>query len=170
MKNAMVVKILCVCLIMAIPFLGIGMAAGQSDSQNHTSGGTPVTIGLVKPSQAFHFAYQDYLKGHFGLALTQFKKFIADYPESSMVPKAYFYLGECYEQEGNLKEAARALTTLIKQYETSRQVPVALFKLGKVMVKAGHPQKAKAYWIKLIKDFRGTPEAKLASRDLNRIP
>jgi tol-pal system protein YbgF len=164
------VKIVCVFLITATHFFGAGVAAAQSDSERQTFSGTTLTTVRVKPSQAFHFAYQDYLKGRFGLASTQFQKFIADYPDSSMVPKAYFYLGECYEQEGNLKEAARALTTLLELHETSRQVPVALFKLGKVMVKAGHPQKAKAYWIKLIKDFRGSPEAKLASRDLNRIP
>ncbi|MDT7043651.1 tetratricopeptide repeat protein [Candidatus Nitronereus thalassa] len=163
-------KILCISLIMATYSLNIGFAADRSDFEHQSSNGTSETKRLIKPSQAFHFAYQDYLKGHFGLALSQFQNFIADYPESSMVPKAYFYLGECYEQEGNLKEAARALTTLIEQYEMSRQVPAALFKLGKVMVKARKPQKAKAYWIKLIKDFRGTPEAKLASRDLNRIP
>lgn len=129
-----------------------------------------VPSGPVKPSQAFHFAYQDYLKGHYDLALTEFEKFISDFPNSSMAPKAYYYMGECYEEQNNLKEAARALTTLLEQHETSRQVPTALFKLGKVMEKAGHPEKAKAYWNKLIRDHRGSPEAKLAKRSLDRIP
>ena len=128
-----------------------------------------IPAGRVKPSQAFHFAYQDYLKGHYDLALSEFQKFIIDFPESSLAPQAYYYLGECYEQQDNLKEAARALTTLLDQHKTSRQVPSALFKLGKVMVKAGHPEKAKAYWGKLIHDHRGSPEAKLAKRRLDRI-
>ncbi len=129
-----------------------------------------VSSGTLKPSQAFHFAYQDYLKGHYDLALTEFEKFISDYPKSSMAPNAYYYMGECYEERGNLKEAARALTTLLEQHETSRQVPAALFKLGKVMEKAGHSEKAKAYWSKLMKDHRGSPEAKLAKRSFDRIP
>lgn len=123
----------------------------------------------VKPSQAFQFAYQDYLKGHYDLALTEFQQFVADFPESSLAGEAYYYIGECYEQQGNLKEAARALTTLIEKYEASRQVPAALFKLGKVMEKAGNSHKAKAYWIKLIKDFPGSPEAQLATGHLQRI-
>ena len=61
----------------------------------------------VKPSQAFHFAYQDYLKGYYDLALSAFRQFIVDFPESSMAPQAYYYLGECYEQQGNLKEVER---------------------------------------------------------------
>ncbi len=127
------------------------------------------TSGRVKPSQAFHFAYQDYLKGHFDLALSEFQKFISDFPDSSLAPTAYYYKAECYEEQGNLKEAARALTTLIEQHTTSRQVPAALFKLGKIMEKIGQPHKAKAYWSILLKDHRGSPEAKLAARRLDRI-
>ena len=62
------------------------------------------------------------------------------------------------------------LTTILEEHGTSRQVPAALFKLGNVMVKVGNSYKAKAYWGKLIKDFRGSPEAKLASSQINRIP
>ena len=166
MMNNVAVKVLWVVLTVVTHAFGGATVWAQSAQDGQISS----EAGRVKPSQAFHFAYQDYLKGHFDLALSQFRQFIADFPDSSLAPKAYYYLGECYEQEGNLREAARALTTLIEQYETSRQVPVALFKLGKVMIKADKPQKAKAYWIKLIKEYRGSPEAKLASRDLNRIP
>ena len=124
----------------------------------------------VKPSQAFHFAYQDYLKGHYDLALSEFQQVVDDFPESSFAAEAYYYIGECYDQQGDLKEAARALTTLIEQHGTSRQVPAALFKLGKIYEKAGQPHKAKAFWRELIIDFRGSPEAKLASQQLKRIP
>ncbi len=151
----------------------LGMASlvlANSDKGALTQTAAAVPTGQVKPSVAFHFAYQDYLKGHYDLALSEFHKFILDFPESSLAPKAYYYLGECYEQQDDLKEAARALTTLLEQHETSRQVPAALFKLGKVMEKAGHPEKAKAYWSKLMKDHRGSPEAKLAKRSFDRIP
>ena len=128
------------------------------------------TTKRMKPSQAFHFAYQDYLKGHYDLALSEFQQVVDDFPESSLASEAYFYIGECYDQQGNLKEAARALTTLIEQHGTSRQVPAALFKLGKIYEKAGQPYKAKAFWQELIKGFRGSPEAELARRRLKRIP
>ena len=125
--------------------------------------------GRVKPSRAFHFAYQDYLKGHYDLALSEFQKFISDFPESSLAPKAYYYKAECYEEQGNLKEATHALIILRDKYKTSRQIPAALFKLGKIMEKIGQPHKAKAYWSILLKDHRGSAEAKLAKRRLGRI-
>ncbi|MDA0737490.1 MAG: tol-pal system protein YbgF [Nitrospirae bacterium] len=157
--------IVCVCL------LGMGsLVLANQGKVMLIQDAAAVASGPVTPSQAFHFAYQDYLKGHYDLALTEFEKFISDFPKSSMAPKAYYYMGECYEEQNNLKEAARALTTLLEQHETSRQVPAALFKLGKVMEKAGHPEKAKAYWSKLMKDHRGSPEAKLAKRSFDRIP
>lgn len=124
----------------------------------------------VKPSQAFHFAYQDYLKGHYDLALSEFQQVVEDFPESSLAADAYFYIGECYDQQGNLKEAARALDILINKYQKSRQRPAALFKLGKIMEKIGQPDKAKANWSQLIKEYRGSPEARLAKPRLNRIP
>ena len=124
----------------------------------------------VKPSQAFHFAYQDYLKGHYDLALSEFQQVVEDFPESSFAAEAYYYIGECYDQQGDLKEAARALTILIKEYKKSRQRPAALFKLGNIMEKVGQPHKAKANWSILIKEYRGSPEAELARRRLKRIP
>ena len=62
------------------------------------------------------------------------------------------------------------LTTILEEHGTSRQVPAALFKLGNVMAKVGDSYMAKVYWNKLIKDFRESPEAKLASSRINRIP
>ena len=125
--------------------------------------------GPVKPSLAFHYAYQDYLKGHYDLALSAFQKFIEDFPESSLAPKAYYYQAECYEEQGNLKEATQALIILRDKYKTSRQIPAALFKLGKIMEKIDQPQKARAYWSILLKNHRGSPEAKLAARRLDRM-
>lgn len=127
-------------------------------------------VEVVKPSQAFHLAYQDFSRGHFELALLQFQQFVKNFPESSLASEAYFYISECYEQQNNLKEAARALTTIVEDYPTSREVPAALFKLGKIMEQAGRPHKAKAYWHKLIQDFRGSPESKLATQRLRRMP
>ena len=129
-----------------------------------------VTMKRVKPSQAFHVAYQDYVKGYYDLALSEFQQFVEEFPKSSLAAAAYYYMSECYDQQGNLKKTARALSTLVNQYLTSRHVPAALFKLGKVMEKAGYPRKAEAYWRKLIKDFRWSPEARLASHRLKRIP
>ena len=149
----------------------VSMAFPQSEMKVLVQKDLAIPVGKrVKPSHAFHFAYQDYLKGHYGLALSGFQQFIADFPESSMTPQAYYYLGECYEQQGNLKEVERVLITILEAHSTSRQVPAALFKLGNVMAKVGDSYMAKVYWNKLIKDFRESPEAKLASSRINRIP
>jgi tol-pal system protein YbgF len=127
-------------------------------------------VKRIKPSQAFHFAYQNYLEGHYGLALSAFQQFIVDFPDSSVIPQAYYYLGECYEQQGNVEEVKRVLEIIIEVHRKSRQVPAALFKLGTLMEKEGNSYKAKEYWDKLIKDYRGSPEAKLASSQIKRIP
>lgn len=154
----------CACHLGTHP---LAFANPVEGSQIQKNAATPT--GPVKPSLAFHFAYQDYLKGHYDLALSEFQKFITDFPESSLAPKAYYYQAECYQEQGNLKEATQALIILRDKYKTSRQIPAALFKLGKIMEKIGQPQKARAYWSILLKDHRGSPEAKLAKRSLDRI-
>jgi tol-pal system protein YbgF len=153
------------CISGWIPAVGAAPGLGVASPE-----GPLADIQRVKPSQAFRLAYQDYLKGHFDLALSEFRQFVADFPQSSLAARALYYMGECYEQQGNLKEAARTLSILLEDYGTSRQVPAALFKLGKVMEKTGNSHKAKAYWMTLIKNFQGSPEAKLASHRLKRIP
>ena len=162
--QASCMSVLWVCIGCAVSAIAADVSPGSGVSDKMV-----VQVQLVTPSQAFHVAYQDYLRGNYDLAITELQKFVKDFPESSLAGEAYFYIGECYEQQKNLKEAARALTILIQDYKESRQRPAALFKLGKIMEKVDQPHKAKANWSILINEYPGTPEAKLASRHLKRM-
>ena len=134
-------------------------------------------LGIIKPSDIYQIAYQDYLQGRYQLAIDQFGKFVEDFPTSSLAPQAYYYLGECYQNLGNLTRAAENFSLIITRhkeklanYQNSRQVPPALFRLGGVYEEAGKLDKAKAFWGILLTDFPGTPEAQLAKRRLQQLP
>jgi len=168
--SIIVANIVGLCLAWLCCSAAVSEVFGEPSKGGRAQGRTLAVTERLKPSQAFHFAYQDYLKGRYDLALSEFQQIVADFPESSLAAEAYYYIGDCYEQQGNLKEAARALITLVKEYKESRQRPAALFKLGKIMETVGQHHKAKANWSILIKEYRGSPEAKLAARHLSRIP
>lgn len=107
-------------------------------------------------------AYQDYLRGHDELAITSFQQFLKDYPTSSLVPQAIFYLGEVYENQRDLESAAEMFERLVTAYPSSRFVSSALFKLGRLALRRGDPLVAKQHWSKILQDFPRTPEARLA--------
>ena len=139
-----------------------------------------VSLGIVRPSEVYRTAYQDFVKGRYQLAVQQFEKFVEDFPTNSLAPQAYFYIGECYYNLGNFKLAAQNLSLIITRhkesrekwpnYQNGRQVPPALFRLGKVYEEAGKPEKAKAFWGILLTDFPNTPEAHLAKKRLTSLP
>lgn len=134
-------------------------------------------LGIIRPSKVYDTAYQDFVKGRYELAIQQFEKFVKDFPTNSRAPQAYYFLGECYYNLGNLKLAAQNLSLIITRhkenvpnYQNSRQVPSALFRLGGVYEEAGKLEKAKAFWGILLTDFSHTSEAQLAKRRLKMLP
>jgi len=134
-------------------------------------------LGYIRPSKVYDTAYQDFVKGRYELAIQQFEKFVKDFPTNSRAPQAYYFLGECYYNLGNLKLAAQNLSLIITRhkenvpnYQNSRQVPPALFRLGGVYEEAGKLEKAKAFWGILLIDYPNTSEAHLARKRLKRLP
>lgn len=137
----------------------------------------PPRLGFIKPSDVYHLGYQDYLQGRYQLAIEQFEKFVDDFPTNSLAPQAHYYLGECYQNIGNLTLAAKNFSLIITRhkerlpnYQNSRQVPPALFRLGSVYEETGKRDKAKAFWGILLTDYPSTSEAHLAKKRLKQLP
>ena len=136
-----------------------------------------VSLGVVKPSEVYRTAYKDFVKGRYKLAIQQFEKFVEDFPTNSLTPQAYYFLGECYYNLGDLKHAAQNLSLIVTRhkerlpnFQNSRQVAPALFRLGGVYQETGKLDKAKAFWGILLTDYPNSPEAQLAKKRLKSLP
>lgn len=123
----------------------------------------------LSPTSAFNLAYNDYLNGRYDMAVTGFQKFTKDFPTASLVPNAYYWLGESYY---NLKDYVRAMPAyeqVVLDHPASEKVPAALYKIGLSAAETGDTGKAKKYLKRVLEEFAVSEEAKLAKTKLAEL-
>jgi tetratricopeptide (TPR) repeat protein len=52
-----------------------------------------------------------------------FERVIQEYPRSSLVPQAYYYIARCYQFQGNQKEALKAYGTFLQKFPNEPFLP-----------------------------------------------
>ena len=85
-----------------------------------------------------------------------FQAFIRDYPESSLLPNAWYWLGESYYVTQNYELALDAFRTLLDEYPASRKEADALLKLGYCQVALGQRGAGEASLRDVGRRFPGT--------------
>jgi tol-pal system protein YbgF len=100
----------------------------------------------------------------YDLAITQLQAVIAQYPDGSYAPNAYYWLGEVYaaKPEPDYDAARQALAQVITFFPDHRKVPDAAFKLGKVYHLIGDCDRARELLNQVIEQQKGKSVAKLA--------
>jgi tol-pal system protein YbgF len=112
----------------------------------------------------YRTALDDYTKGNYDLAIAGFRSYIQNYPRSSLVANAQYWLGEAYYSQKNYSQAAEEFDIVIRDYPDSPKVPSALFKQGDAYLQLGDTKRATATLCELItnKKYSKTREAQLA--------
>jgi tol-pal system protein YbgF len=103
----------------------------------------PSSVGLSRPAggasgqtadgadKASYQAAFDLLKdGHYDQAIAAFKDFATDYPGSTLLDNAQYWLGEAYYVNKAFPDALAAFQRVVQDYPSSRKVPDALLKVG----------------------------------------
>jgi tol-pal system protein YbgF len=94
-----------------------------------------------------------------------FQSFIQDYPQSALLPNAYYWLGESYYVTQNYELALQAFQTLLGQYAGSRKEADALLKTGYCQIALGQRGEGESTLRDVISRYPGTdPAAKAESR------
>jgi tol-pal system protein YbgF len=145
--------------------LGGGAAAAGGAAAGAAAAGSSSTEQAVY-SQAF-----DALKaGSYSVAITGFKDFLGNYPQSSLADSAQYWLGEAYYVNRDYDSAGAAFRTLLKKWPDSRKAPDALLKLGYTQFAQKQYPAAKTTLTEVTKKFPGTDSARLAADRLHRFP
>jgi tol-pal system protein YbgF len=120
-------------------------------------------------SQVFNSAQNDYLKGHFDLAVLGFKQFLSLSTDKTKLADAQYWIGECYFSANEMESAIEEFDKFITTYSTDTRIPgvmlkkaIAYFRLKKTSVTQNTLKE-------IIKKFPNTPEAKLAEERLKAI-
>lgn len=143
-----------------------------------SSASTPVaasaaTMETAKPEEyeAYQVAYAK-LKGQdFNGAIKGFNSFLAQYPNSSLAPNSYYWLGKAYllVQPQDLNKAQAAFTK-VGEHPQNNKVPDALYELGKVYFLKGDKPRAKTLLQQVIDNYgaSGSNAPQLAKQFLDQ--
>jgi len=114
-------------------------------------------------------AYQTFKDGHYDKSRTEFKNFLATYPNTEYAGNAQFWIGECYFFEKNYEQAILEYEKVAKNYPKGNKVPLALLKQGLSFLNLNDKISAKLILQKVIKDFPNTNQARTARSKLQEI-
>lgn len=126
---------------------------------------TPVTMTA---KQAYQKAYALVKAKDFDKAIEAYRGFISTYQDSSLVPNAWYWLGELYLVKKESEQAEKVFNTVVQSFPESRKVPDASYKLGLIYARSGQQDKAKEQMESVIKQYPDSTASKLAQRYLEQ--
>ncbi|MCL7930171.1 tol-pal system protein YbgF [Halomonas llamarensis] len=137
-------------------------AIGEAERVEKTeqSGSNSVSEEVQK---AYENAFSHVQARHFDEAITAFKGFVEQYPDSSLTPNGYYWLGELYAANDALATAEEAFDRVINEYSDSRKVPDALYKLGLLKARQGKTDRSRELLTRVTEEYPQSSAAGLAS-------
>jgi tol-pal system protein YbgF len=145
-----------------------GTQAGEVTGDNPGANGDSHRTDIVSATQDEKTLYQSALElirgRQYELAITQLRAMIEQYPDGSLAPNAYYWLGEVYaaKPQPDYEAARKALAQVITFFPEHRKVPDAAFKLGKIYHLMGDCVRAKELLERVMVQHQGKSVSKLA--------
>ena len=140
---------------------------------NNLKNDNPSTFSKKKPVNTegafYKHAYTLFTAGKYSQAENAFKDFIKRYPKSSLIPNAYYWLGECFYKRKMYEKAIINYDEIIVKYPKSRKVPAALLKEGLAFLRIGEKDGAKLIFRKILRDYPKSSQATYAKKYLRKL-
>jgi tol-pal system protein YbgF len=124
----------------------------------------------VAPETAYERAYRDFQQGHHDAALSAFRNFLVQHPDSALIPNAYFWIGECYVKKRDYSKSLDAYDHVIRNFPKSGKASIALYRKALVLLELNDRPAAKTTLKKLIADYPKSDESKQARNKLAALP
>jgi tol-pal system protein YbgF len=118
---------------------------------------------------AYDSAFKALRGGDYVQASRGFRSFIQQYPDSTLTPNAYYWLGESYYVTMNYPTALEAFQHLLSQFPQSEKAPDALLKVGYSQIELKQLDAAKATLKSVATKYPGSKAASLAQERLRRL-
>ena len=137
-----------------------------------SAGAAPAgATGPAAPAEqaAYDAAFKSLRGGDYVTASRGFRDFLTKYPESSLAPNAYYWLGESYYVTMNYPVAIEAFQRLVKQYPQSDKVSDGLLKVGYCQIELKQQDAAIATLKQVSSKYPNTKAAGLAQERLRRL-
>lgn len=97
-----------------------------------------------------------------------FLELIKSYPDSDLVPNSYYWLGQIYYKEKQYQKSRENFLNVTK-YKTCSKRADSIYKLGAIEELLKNPDKAKKFYQVVVNNYKGSTEAVLAQKALDRL-
>lgn len=132
-----------------------------------------VSAGGVAAGQSEEAAYEQV----FGLlqsgdilgARQGFLQFLQTYPNGSLAPNAYYWLGETYYVNRDFDEARATFSSMLQHYPGSQKSPDAKLKLGFTLAELGETDQARSVLSEVARDYPDQAVGRLAEQRLREL-
>jgi tol-pal system protein YbgF len=134
--------------------------------------GAPISgdYDLLSMTQVYDNALNLALKEKkFSQAITEFKRYLVEYPQSTYSANSHYWLGQLLFNQGKIKLARLQFEQLVEQYPESAKRADAMVKLGKIAQDSKHKTKATEIYKQVIKQYPEKSAAQLARTRLAQL-
>jgi tol-pal system protein YbgF len=141
---------------------GAGAAAGSA-------AGAASSASMSTPEELYRSAYEDYMRGNYDLAAQGFRDYMERWPSTELTDNALYWIGECYDAQGEPQQALDIFTRVLEDYPTSDKAAAAQLKKGLLYLKMDDQAQGVVHLQYVVYEYPGTREADLARERLRSL-
>src|SRR2546425_5635371 len=119
-----------------------GPGSAAKDPSNGASRRVPAST--LSDKEAYDRAQQHYGQGHYDVALTSFRLFLVQYPDSPLVPNAHFWMGECYVRAHDYERGLEQYEHVVRKYPKSTKAAPALYRKAMTFLELNNKEAARS--------------------------
>lgn len=127
------------------------------------------TGGVSTPEELYRSAYEDYMRGNYDLASQGFTDYMERWPSTELTDNALYWIGECYDAQGEPQRALEIFTQVLEDYPTSDKAAAAQLKKGLLYLKMDDQAQGVVHLQYVVYEYPGTREADLARERLRSL-
>lgn len=129
----------------------------------------PATAGAAGDDAAYKAAFDAMRAEQYADSANRFNAFVQQYPDSTLVPNAWYWMGESYYVTQNYQPALRAFQTLVERFPESAKAAGALLKIGYCQDGLRQRDAARATLRQVISKYPNSDEANQAQGRLRAM-
>lgn len=146
---------------------GVGEQPVATDSGAGSSAGSSYSSNLSE-NAAYDRAIALVLEDkRYDAAIPAFEQFIEQFPNSTYLPNAHYWLGQLQFAQQAYDKAKQHFQTVVGQYPDSNKRADCLLKLGVIASEQGRSAEAQQFYQQVLEEYPDSTEANLAQQRLN---
>lgn len=143
-------------------------SAAAAQGSSAAAGGALALKAVDSSAQsAYDAAYAKVVSNDLKGAATAFNGYVTTYPDNTLTPNAWYWLGQVQYKLNDL-DNARVSFLNVARFTSSTKRPDALYKLGLISKMRGEKDKAEAYFNLVIRTYPADTSSDLARRELSQ--